>query len=159
MKKFLLASLLALPLFWGCQKETTPSTPVKPTAETTKTLHCTPYRDVYGYTALCSELNSFSVCNSTNCTGSSVTTSSTNTHLQDPGGTDYLVSVDGLVTATQQSEIMSQASSWATANLPSGYFVSAISYQPTSPGLTNGVNLTIVVTYRQCTGGGGGPVG
>lgn len=123
MKKIIVASLLLMPLFWGCQKEKLLSKPVKaPAAETTKTLHCSPWREVYGYNALLSELNAFSICNTTACTGNSVTSSATSGVLNDPNGDPYQFSEDGEITTAIQSEIMSQASIWAAAYMPAGGF-------------------------------------
>ena len=157
MKQLFIVALLATPLFWSCEKQAPCSKPVKSSAST-KVLHCSPWRDVYGVSALCTELNGFENCNTSACTGSSVVTSLSNTSLDDPSGNDYLVSLDQLVTASEQSQMMSQASIWANAHVPAGYFVSAISFQP-SPGLSSGTQITITVTYRKCTGGGGGGAG
>jgi hypothetical protein len=159
MKKIIVASLLLMPLFWGCQKETLLSKPVKaPAAETAKTLHCSPWREVYGYNALISELNAFAVCNTTACSGNSVTSSATSGVLNDPNGDPYLFSGDEEITIAKQSEIMGQASIWAAAYMPAGgYFVSGITYQvPPGEYLSNAVGIGIIVTYRKCTGGGGG---
>jgi hypothetical protein len=158
MKKFLLATLLATPLFFACEKESVLSKPEKTSVtENAKTLHCSPWREVYGYSALISELNTFSVCNTTACTGNSVTSTATSGVLNDPNGNPYMVSYDDEITTTTQSEIMSQASIWAAAYLPAGgYFVSTITYQ-VPPGEYVGLfGIGIIVTYRKCTSGGGG---
>jgi hypothetical protein len=159
MKKILLASLLAMPLFFACKKDPNPTKPVKPNAtETSKTLHCYPWRDVYGYTSLCNELNVFAICGLSDCSGGSVTTPLTNNSLADTNGDPYLFSSDEQITISRQNEIRSQAAIWAAANTPTGgYFVSGITYQiPPGAWTTSATGLGITVTYRKCTGGGGG---
>lgn len=161
MKKNLFILLAVMPLVWACKKETASSFPQKemvgskPTkgTETTKTIHCYPYQDIYGYMELVDELNSFAACHSATCSANNVTETATNTQLQDPNGYPYAIDVNELITTTRQNEIINRASGWANANAPSGFFVSEIAYSLTTPAITSGTNLTINVTYRKCLGG------
>jgi hypothetical protein len=155
------AALVGLLFVSGCQKEIPTPYCKKPAPPSAQPKACDPWRSVIGYTALFSELNAFAVCDVVGCSGNSVTTTLVNGDLDDPStGYAYTVSSNQTVTASEQTAIMNAAQAWAVANKPTGYFVSQIVFSEAIipddnyPILTSTIKIT--VTYRKCTGGGGG---
>lgn len=141
-------------LFSGCEKEPTPIKPGSPVTETAKA--CDPYRSVTGYTALISEINAFSLCDDRACTGNSTTQTLINYVLNNSSGSPFNFTSTQTITTTDQNNVMSQALAWAVANTPTGYFVSSIRYNADLITGPSAAGIDITVTYRMCTGGGGG---
>ncbi len=145
--------------FSGCEKNQ-PSVPVKvhKQTENTKVIHCDPWRNVTGWSALISEMNSLALCDMRMCTGNSVTQNATNWLLTNSStGSLYLFTSSQVITPAEQNSVMNDAIAWAIANTPSGYFVSSVSYAANvivGSGSTSAITVNVV--YRQCTGGGGG---
>lgn len=146
--------------FSGCEKLSQPSVPVKKHkgTETSKVIHCDPWRNVTGWSALISEMNSLALCDVRMCTGNSVTLNATNWLLSNSStGSLYLFTSSQVITPAEQNSVMNDAIAWAVANTPSGYFVSSVSYSPNiivGGGSTSAITVNVV--YRKCTGGGGG---
>lgn len=145
----------------GCEKTPRPSKPIT-SKETFHSKSCDPSEDIEGYEDLFQALNEFAICDYVGCSGSSTVyfTNPQNNMLKDPSGNYYAFDPSDIITPAKQSEIMSQAAAWGTdwvnTNLSgSGYFVSAISYQPYITGLLNFSYVKVTVTLRKCTGGGG----
>ncbi|WP_343748206.1 hypothetical protein [Fluviicola sp.] len=144
----------------GCEKSNTSPTRSKFHEKTPAlTLRCTPDRSVVGYTALCDELDALTNCDPQACTGGSVTMPLTQYLLTNSSGSIFVFASNQTITTTQQSEVMAAAKARAIANTPSGYFISYIDYVPdpvVGTGSVTSAAIDIIITYRKCTGGGGG---
>jgi hypothetical protein len=155
---FAVASFITLFSLSGCEKSSTLGSNVKPDKEKLLTIHCSPYRSLVGYSAVCTELNSVSNCLIQECTGNSTIITLTNYVLVNPATSSYFIFASNqTITASEQNDVMLAAKAWATANLPSGYFVRYISYTPdiiVSSGTPTYAGIDITVTYKKCTGGG-----
>ncbi len=161
IKQLVGVACVATSLFFlsGCEKlePSISPTPVKQT-ENTKTIHCDPWRNVTGWSALISEMNSLALCDVRACRGNSVTQNATNWLLTNSStGSLYLFTSSQVITPAEQNSVMNDAIAWAIANTPSGYFVSSVMYAANvivGPGSTSAITVNVV--YRKCTGGGGG---
>lgn len=162
-----LAFTAALFLFSACEKE--PLTVTKPVSYSAKqptttpghVKSCSPWRDVEGYNALVSELNTFALCDVRNCQGRSQTITYLLTSLVDSGGTPFSFGDIQLITPAEQNDVIAAGVARAVAHTPvGGYFVSQITYIAdvhTIPMTTlTYANIDISVVYRKCSGGGGG---
>ena len=121
------AIAVAATLVTGCEKSHVSRPSVK--QQKAITIHCSPYRNVTGYVALCSELRAVTNCMGMDCSGSAVTTTLTNYVLINPAITSlFTFASNQVITPTEQNDVMLAAKAWANANTPSGYFVSYINY-------------------------------
>lgn len=148
----------------SCEKEQVQ--PVKPhknpgsTNNTTKTLHCAPWRDVYGCTEAAADLNDVGFCNTSACSGTQVTQNINNITVHQTGSSTpmYLSDWDP-ITIADQNVIWNQAVSDATFMTPAGYSLASI-HNFRIQVVTVGMFLTNImkydITYKKCTGGGGG---
>lgn len=152
-------AFVALSSLYGCKKTSTLGSNVLPDQEKVLTIHCSPYRSLVGYSAICTELNTVTNCMIQECTGNSTTTTLTNYVLVNPAtSSPFVFASNQTITASEQNDVMLAAKAWATANLPSGYFIRYISYNPdilVANGNPTYAGIDIVVTYKKCTGGGG----
>lgn len=149
--------MAAILLFSTCEKDPAHVKPHATPVENAKS--CSPWRNVTGYNALVSEINGFSVCNITGCSGSSVTQINTFYVLQQPNGSSFTFASNQIITPSDQTAVMNAGSTLAVANTPTGYFVSQITYSAdiiVSGGSPTYAGIDITVVYRKCTGGGGG---
>lgn len=155
-----LATCAFLSVSLGCRKEIVSGEPV---SEVQKGLivHCSPYRNVVGYYAMCADLNAVTNCMRRLCEGNSVTVVLTKYVLTDVNNSPFTFASNQTITIAQQNDVMVAAKAWANANTPAGYYVDYIQFQPdiivSLPPVTY-AGVDIIVTYRKCTGGGG-PIG
>lgn len=138
-------------LLSGCGKDPVSA---KPPAITETPKACDPFRNVTGYTTLISEINGFSICAITDCSGGSVTSVVTHDMLCNSSGSPFNFSSVQTITPTDQHNVMKASMTWGLAHQPAGYFVSAISYNDDiiTGGSPSYSGIDIVVTYRKCTG-------
>ena len=151
------ACCAALFLIMGCEKELKPSKPAPAVTPELKTQQCDPWRSVTGYVDLIDELNGFALCDARTCTGRSVFSTASTSQLEMAPMLIYIIPDNYSVSPTEQNDIMNTALAWATAHKPFGYFVSQIQfgYQVIGIGPPSEACISILVTYRKCTGGGG----
>lgn len=148
-KKLFFTGVMMLALL-GCEK-TIPAPNKESNQEKGMISLCTPYRNVVGYNALCSELNSISNC----LAMCSVINVSTLTHLllvNPATGSYFIFGSTQTITASQQNDVMLAAKAWANANKPAGKIVKYIAYSPdilVSSGTTYAA-IDITVTYGTC---------
>lgn len=144
----------------SCEKEQINTSKKSVQPEKLLTQHCSPWRNVIGWSNLISELNGFSQCNVSMCTGQYLSTQKTNYLLKNASGQTFYFTSIQTITPTEQSEVMNAALAWAQnpLNKPVGYSISQISYYPevVTGGSPSTAAITIKVTYIKCTGGGGG---
>ncbi len=148
----------------SCEKETVKPV-VKPhknpaSTNTTKTLHCAPWRDVYGCTEAAADLNDVGFCNTSACSGSQITYNINNMTVHETGNSNpmYLSDWDP-ITIADQNVIWNQAVSEATSMTPTGYSLASIHnfrIQVVSVGMLLTNIMKYDITYKKCTGGGGG---
>lgn len=145
----------------GCNKDQIePVKPHKISEETdhTKTLHCSPWRDVEGGNAAASDLNEVGLCNTSSCSGSQTYSYSNNKVIYNGANPIYVPEFDTIPIADQNT-LWSHALSQAIASAPSGYSVASL-HNFRIEWVTVGMLYTTVmkfdITYRHCTGGGGG---
>ncbi|MNJ83107.1 hypothetical protein D3C87_05210 [compost metagenome] len=149
----------------GCNKEQVRPNPAKIKKDkhsevTTKTLHCSPWRDVYGCTEAAADLNEVGLCNTSSCTGTQVVTHINNIVVHETGNSNpmYLSDWDPILIA-DQNVIWNQAVSEAVFMTPSGYTLASIHnfrIQVVSVGMLLTNIMRYDITYRKCTGGGPG---
>lgn len=150
----------------SCEKES-----IKPVVKTklqkksdnvnaVKTLHCAPWRDVYGCTEATADLNDVGFCNTSACSGSQTTMNINNMTVHETGDSNpmYLSDWDP-ITIAEQNVIWNQAVSEATAMVPPGGYTLAGIHNFRIQVVSIGMLLTNImkydITYKKCTGGGG----
>lgn len=150
----------------SCEKES-----IKPVVKTTKpqknpgntsavkTLHCAPWRDVYGCTEAAADLNDVGFCNTSSCSGTQTTQNINNITVHETGNSNpmYLSDWDP-ITIAEQNVIWNQAVSDATFMAPSGFTLASIHnfrIQVVSVGMLLTNIMKYDITYKKCTGGGG----
>lgn len=116
-------------------------------------IKCKPWRNVYGYTALCNELTAVRNCAKTNCSGS--TYKKTNYTMTDSNNVYYSFNNIQQISISEQNQIIASANSWANSNINSVNDV--IEYVKFMPNIAFSNNITyslisIEVTYKICTG-------
>lgn len=113
--------------------------------------HCSPWKNVVGYYALCTELNNVANCAVPNCEG--VNTTKVKMLLTNSSGGYFMYTSSQSISISDQNQLIVAANNWATANLPLGNTVSSIKFSPdiaVGNGVTNSA-IDIAVTYRKCT--------
>ncbi|TSJ45419.1 hypothetical protein [Fluviicola chungangensis] len=144
----------------GCNKDRIePVKPHKISEETnnTKTLHCSPWRDVDGITAA-SDLNEVGLCNTSSCSGSETYSYKTDKIIKN-GGTPIYVPEFDTVSIADQNTLWSNALSQAISIAPSGYSVASLHnfrVEWTAVGMLYTTVMKFDIVYRHCTSGGGG---
>jgi hypothetical protein len=125
---------------------------LKPVAiEKRGVIHCSPYRNVTGITAVISELNAVSNCSTLYCNGNMLTTTLNQSLLTSPTTSSILLIYNSSATTpTQQSEIITSANLWANAHIPAGYYLSSIHYSPSYVVGPSAAGIDIQVTYAKC---------
>jgi hypothetical protein len=147
----------------SCKKEqVTPADLVKPnqnTANSAKSLHCSPWEDVADAAAAAVDLNQVGVCNTSVCSSGTPTYFNLNNKIvkNASGATVYFLHL-ATVTIADQNAIWSNAVTQAIAATPTGYSLSNIHNFRTEA--AGGPILMYLmrfdITYIKCTGGGGG---
>lgn len=145
----------------GCNKDQIkPVKPHKISEETdqTKTLHCSPWRDVVGGAAAASDLNEIGLCNTSSCSGSQIFSNSYDKVIKNGSTPIYVPELDTIPIADQNT-LWSHALSQAIASAPSGYSVASLHnfrLEWMTVGMLYTTGMIYDITYKHCTGGGGG---
>jgi hypothetical protein len=146
----------------SCKKEqVTPADLVKPnqnTANSAKSLHCSPWEDVAANDAV-NDLNAVALCNSSTCDGIQTFFHINGTIVRDSGGN--IGNYDPLlVTIADQNYIWSYAVNWGIAHTPGGHSLSRITFHTQITAIPGTSILTCTFTfdvvYIHCSGGGSG---
>lgn len=143
---------IALIVMFSCEKSAI-NTAQQPKQEKLLTIHCSPYRSVVGFNAVCADLNVVTNCMVQACKGTSVTITLTHLVLVNPAtSSPFIFSSTQTVTASEQNDVMLAAKAWANANKPTGYFIDNITYTPDYIVGPTAAGIDISVRYRKCTG-------
>lgn len=113
-----------------------------------RVMHCSPWRNIIGYEALCNELNMVMNCSIDPCQGQMQ-----RKHFSRLNGIHdeaLVISATQKMNPKEQNEVMQQAWNLAYEHLPSGYFISGMNLVPTAQTKDNVSYLDVNVTYAIC---------
>lgn len=113
-----------------------------------RVMHCSPWRNIIGYEALCNELNMVMNCSIDPCEGQTQ-----HKHFSRLSGVNeeaLVISVTQKMNPKEQNDVMQQAWTLAYEHLPNGYFISGMNLVPTAHTKDSSSYLDVDVTYAIC---------
>lgn len=113
-----------------------------------RVFHCSPWRNIIGYEALCNELNMVMNCSMDPCEGQ--TQQKHFSHLTGAHEEALVISATQKMNPKEQNEVMEQAWKLAYEHLPNGYFISGVNFKPTAQMKDSSSSLDVDVAYAIC---------